>query len=258
MGESIFYVMKYLPLYQDKIFQNRRKKMKMKKIICGIVAGVLAAFCMNFTVFAEPTDFEPSVSRAVQTNGKWGQSISYSAAEINAAGFTPDTTIEIEYELEGEVQLTGQHQVELILQNYEVEPQIWAQVVPTEYDDTHAVFDYNAMVLAYGSDDLSTVNNVCFGDRGMKLTVTHVKVTNYDPPVVETKPVEVAEDEAEEAETTKAEDKVAETTAVDTNSSAESSGNSVVLFIIIIAVVVVIAAVVVVIIVTKKSKKRFY
>lgn len=227
--------------------------MKMKKIICGIAAGVVAAFCMTFTAFAEPTDFEPSVSRAVQTNGMWGQSISYSAAEINAAGFTPDTTIEIEYELEGEVQLTGQHQVELILQNYEVEPQIWAQVVPTEYDDTHAVFDYNAMVLAYGSDDLSTVNNVCFGDRGMKLTVTHVKVTNYDPPVVETKPVEVAEDEVEEAET-----EAAETTAVDTNSSAESSGNSVVLFIIIIAVVVVIAAVVVVIIVTKKSKKRFY
>lgn len=234
--------------------------MKMKKIICGIAAGIVAAFCMTFTAFAEPTDFEPSVSRAVQTNGMWGQSISYSAAEINAAGFTPDTTIEIEYELEGEVQLTGQHQVELILQNYEVEPQIWAQVVPTEYDDTHAVFDYNAMVLAYGSDDLSTVNNVCFGDRGMKLTVTHVKVTNYDPPVVETKPVEVAEDEAEEAETTKAEaeTEAAETTAVDTNSSAESSGNSVVLFIIIIAVVVVIAAVVVVIIVTKKSKKRFY
>lgn len=227
--------------------------MKMKKIICGIAAGIVAAFCMTFTAFAEPTDFEPSVSRAVQTNGMWGQSISYSAAEINAAGFTPDTTIEIEYELEGEVQLTGQHQVELILQNYEVEPQIWAQVVPTEYDDTHAVFDYNAMVLAYGSDDLSTVNNVCFGDRGMKLTVTHVKVTNYDPPVVETKPVEVAEDEVEEAET-----EAAETTAVDTNSSAESSGNSVVLFIIIIAVVVVIAAVVVVIIVTKKSKKRFY
>lgn len=234
--------------------------MKMKKIICGIAAGVVAAFCMTFTAFAEPTDFEPSVSRAVQTNGMWGQSISYSAAEINAAGFTPDTTIEIEYELEGEVQLAGQHQVELILQNYEVEPQIWAQVVPTEYDDTHAVFDYNAMVLAYGSDDLSTVNNVCFGDRGMKLTVTHVKVTNYDPPVVETKPVEVAEDEVEEAETTKAaaETEAAETTAVDTNSSAESSGNSVVLFIIIIAVVVVIAAVVVVIIVTKKSKKRFY
>lgn len=234
--------------------------MKMKKIICGIAAGVVAAFCMTFTAFAEPTDFEPSVSRAVQTNGMWGQSISYSAAEINAAGFTPDTTIEIEYELEGEVQLAGQHQVELILQNYEVEPQIWAQVVPTEYDDTHAVFDYNAMVLAYGSDDLSTVNNVCFGDRGMKLTVTHVKVTNYDPPVVETKPVEVAEDEVEEAETTKAtaETEAAETTAVDTNGSAESSGNSVVLFIIIIAVVVVIAAVVVVIIVTKKSKKRFY
>lgn len=242
--------------------------MKMKKIICGIAAGIFAAFCMTFTAFAEPTDFEPSVSRAVQTNGMWGQSISYSAAEVNAAGFTPDTTIEVEYVLEGEVQLTGQHQVELILQNYEVDPQIWAQVVPTEYDDTHAVFDYNAMVLAYGSDDLSTVNNVCIGDRGMQLTVTHVKITNYDPPVTETKPVEEEEEVTEEkteAETTKAEteENSAETTvatasADNADSSAESSGSSAVVFIIIIVAVVVIAAVVVVIIVAKRSKKRFY
>lgn len=234
--------------------------MKMKKIICGIAAGVVAAFCMTFTAFAEPTDFEPSVSRAVQTNGAWAQSISYSAAEVNAAGFTPDTTIEVEYELEGEVQLAGQHQVELILQNYEADPQIWAQVVPTEYDDTHAVFDYNAMVLAYGSDDLSTVNNVCIGDRGMKLTVTHVKITNYELPTAETKPVteEAVVEEETEAVT---EADTAETTAAttsDANSPSESSGNSAVLFILIIAVVVVIAAIVVVIIVTKKSKKRFY
>ncbi len=235
--------------------------MKIKKIICGIAAGVAAAFCMTFTAFAEPTDFEPSVSRAVQTNGLWGQSISYSAAEVNAAGFTPDTTIEVEYELEGEVQLVGQHQVELILQNYEVDPQIWAQVVPVEYDDTHAVFDYDAMVLAYGSDDLSTVNNVCIGDRGIKLTVTQVKITNYDPPVAETKPVEEAEDKTEETEATAAETEAAETTSAssaDTDSSAEDSGSSVVLFIVIIAAVVVIAVVVVVIIVAKRNKKRFY
>ncbi len=241
--------------------------MKMKKIICGIAAGIFAAFCMTFTAFAEPTDFEPSVSRAVQTNGMWGQSISYSAAEVNAAGFTPDTTIEVEYVLEGEVQLVGQHQVELILQNYEVDPQIWAQVVPTEYDDTHAVFDYNAMVLAYGSDDLSTVNNVCIGDRGIMLTVTHVKITNYDPPVAETKPAEeekVTEEETK-AETTKAEteEESAETTAATTSadnsdSSAESSGSSAVLFIIIIVAVVVVAAVIVIIIVAKRNKKRFY
>ena len=35
--------------------------MKISKIISGIAAGVFAAFCMTFTAFAEPQDFEPSV-----------------------------------------------------------------------------------------------------------------------------------------------------------------------------------------------------
>ena len=42
--------------------------MKITKIISGIAAGVLAAFCMTFTAFAEPKDIELSVARAVETN----------------------------------------------------------------------------------------------------------------------------------------------------------------------------------------------
>lgn len=233
--------------------------MKISKIISGIAAGVFAAFCMTFTAFAEPQDYEPSVSRAVQTNGAWGQSVTYSNAEINPMGITPDTVIEVQYELDGDEALPNQHQVELIFQNYTADPQIWAQVVPYEYDETHALFDYDAMVLAYGSDDFSTVNNICIGDRGVKMTVTYVKVTNYDPPAKET--VTEAETEAEteitEAETeAPVETAAAETTAASTPTA--NSGNNVVLIIIIIAAVVVVAVVVVVIIVTKKNKKRFY
>ena len=233
--------------------------MKISKIISGIAAGVFAAICMTFTAFAEPQDLEPSVSRAVQTNGAWGQSVTYSNAEINPMGITPDTVIEVQYELEGDEALPGQYQVEIIFQNYTADPQIWAQVVPYEYDETHALFDYDAMVLAYGSDDFSTVNNICIGDRGVKMTVTYVKVTNYDPPAKET--VTEAETEAEteitEAETeAPVETAAAETTAASTPTA--NSGNNVVLIIIIIAAVVVVAVVVVVIIVTKKNKKRFY
>lgn len=233
--------------------------MKISKIISGIAAGVFAAMCMTFTAFAEPQDLEPSVSRAVQTNGAWGQSVTYSNAEINPMGITPDTVIEVQYELEGDEALPGQYQVEIIFQNYNADPQIWAQVVPYEYDETHALFDYDAMVLAYGSDDFSTVNNICIGDRGVKMTVTYVKVTNYDPPAKET--VTEAETEAEteitEAETeAPVETAAAETTAASTPTA--NSGNNVVLIIIIIAAVVVVAVVVVVIIVTKKNKKRFY
>ena len=235
--------------------------MKISKIISGIAAGVFAAMCMTFTAFAEPQDLEPSVSRAVQTNGAWGQSVTYSNAEINPMGITPDTVIEVQYELDGDEALPGQHQVELILQNYTADPQIWAQVVPYEYDDTHALFDYDGMVLAYGSNDFSEVGNICVGDRGVKMTVTYVKITNYDPPARETAAT-TAETEAETAaEITEASEAPAETTAAETTAASTptaNSGNNVVLIIIIIAAVVVAAAVVVVIIVTKKNKKRFY
>ncbi len=234
--------------------------MKISKIISGIAAGVFAAMCMTFTAFAEPQDLEPSVSRAVQTNGAWGQSVTYSNAEINPMGITPDTVIEVQYELDGDEALPGQHQVELILQNYTADPQIWAQVVPYEYDDTHALFDYDGMVLAYGSNDFSEVGNICVGDRGVKMTVTYVKITNYDPPARETAAT-TAETEAE-TEITEAETEApAETTAAETTAAGTptaNSGNNVVLIIIIIAAVVVAAVVVVVIIVTKKNKKRFY
>lgn len=234
--------------------------MKISKIISGIAAGVFAAMCMTFTAFAEPQDLEPSVSRAVQTNGAWEQSITFSNTDINPAGITPDSVFEVQYELDGDEALPNQHQVELIFQNYTAEPAIWAQVVPYEYDDTHALFDYDAMVLAYGSDDFSTVNNICIGDRGVKMIVTYVKVTNYDPPAKETAAT-TAETEAETAaEITEApaETAAAETTAADTGTPEASSGNSVVLIIIIIAAVVVVTVVVVIIIVTKKNKKRFY
>lgn len=234
--------------------------MKISKIISGIAAGVFAAMCMTFTAFAEPQDLEPSVSRAVQTNGAWEQSITFSNTDINPAGITPDSVFEVQYELDGDEALPNQHQVELIFQNYTADPQIWAQVVPYEYDDTHALFDYDAMVLAYGSDDFSAVNNICIGDRGVKMIVTYVKITNYDPPAKETAAT-TAETEAETAaEITEApaETAAAETTAADTGTPEASSGNSVVLIIIIIAAVVVVTVVVVIIIVTKKNKKRFY
>lgn len=234
--------------------------MKISKIISGIAAGVFAAMCMTFTAFAEPQDLEPSVAKAVQTNGMWEQSITYSNSDINPAGITPDSVFEVQYELDGDEALPNQYQVEIIFQNYTADPQIWAQIVPYEYDETHALFDYDAMVLAYGSDDFSTVNNICIGDRGVKMIVTYVKITNYDPPAKETAAT-TAETEAETAaEITEApaETAAAETTAADTGTPEASSGNSVVLIIIIIAAVVVVTVVVVIIIVTKKNKKRFY
>lgn len=230
--------------------------MKITKILSGIAAGVLAAFCMAFTAFAEPQDIELPVARAVETNGLWGQSITYPKTEVNPAGIGPDTVIEVHYELKGEPSMPGQHQVELILQNYDVDPQIWAQVVPYEYDDTHALFNYDSMLLAYGNEDFSGIGNICIGDRGINMIVTSVKIINYDPPTREIVTTAATEAQTEEVTEAPAETTAAETTAAP--DTEEGGGNSVTVIVIIIAAVVVAAAVVVVIIVTKKNKKRFY
>ena len=235
--------------------------MKAHKVLAGFFAAVVASVCMAFMAYAETEDVEMSVARAVQTNGSWGQSVTYSQSDLNAARFTPDTTIRVEYELEGEPSLPNQYQVELILQNYVADPQIWAQVVPIEYDDTYAVFDYNGMVTAYGSEDLSTVNNICVGDRGIKMKVTKVTVTNLEIPEVTT--TEAATEAVTEAVTEAETEAPAETAAqAETTAAAEEtssgSGSSLTVIIIVIVAAVVIAGVVVTIIVINKNKKRFY
>lgn len=231
--------------------------MKVHKVLTGVFAAIVTSVCMAFMAYAETEDVELSVARAVQTNGSWGQSITFGQSDLNASRFTPDTTVRVEYELEGEPSIQNQHQVELILQNYVAEPQIWAQVVPVEYDDTYAVFDYNGMVSAYGSDDLSTVNNICVGDRGIKMKVTKVTVTNLSVPEVTTT------EAATEAVTEAATEAPAETAAqAETTTAAEEtssgSGSSLTVIIIVIVAAVVIAGVVVTIIVINKNKKRFY
>lgn len=235
--------------------------MKVHKVLTGVFAAVVTSVCMAFMAYAETEDVEMSVARAVQTNGSWGQSITYSQSDLDASRFTPDTTIRVEYELEGEPSLLNQYQAELILQNYVAEPQIWAQVVPIEYDDTYAVFDYNGMVTAYGSDDLSTVNNICVGDRGIKMKVTKVTVTNLSVPEVTT--TEAATEAVTEAVTEAETEAPAETAAqAETTTAAEEtssgSGSSLTVIIIVIVAAVVIAGVVVTIIVINKNKKRFY
>lgn len=233
--------------------------MKTFKVLTGIFAAVVTSVCMAFMAYAETEDVDVSVVRAVQTNGSWGQSITYSQSDLDASRFTPDTTIRVEYELEGEPSLSNQYQVELILQNYVADPQIWAQVVPVEYDDTYAVFDYDGMVTAYGSDDFSTVNNICVGDRGIKMKVTKVTVTNLEIPEVTTTEATEAETEAVTEAETQAEDEApAETTASKPAQESSGSGSSLTVIIIVIVAAVVIAGVVVTIIVVNKNKKRFY
>lgn len=231
---------------------------KVGKIFTGIFAALMVAFTMSATVFAEDEeleDIELSTTRAVQTNGSWGQSITYSESDIKADRFTEQTQFIVEYELEGES--TMDYPVELILQNYVADPQIWAQVRPVEFSDTSATFNYEDMVAAYGSDDLSTVNNICVGDRNVKMKVTKCTVTNCKPkPVVttttQTETEAVTETEAPAEEVTEA------ATTAPAEEAASSSGSSMTVIIIVVVAAVVIAGVVVTFIVIKKNRRRFY
>lgn len=231
----------------------------MKKIFkSAITAAILCvtAVMISLCASAETQDVEMSVSRAIQTNGKWGQSVTYTPADLDPRNITPDTTIRVEYELEGERTFEDQHQVELILQNYVVDPQIWAQVVPVEYDDTYVVFDYEGMVTAYGSDDFTDVGNICIGDRGVKMKVTKVTVTNLTIPEVTTTEATTTEATTTKEATTKAETTATEAAATAAEST-ESSGGGVPIFVIII-VVVVVAGAAVGITLALKGRKKFY
>ncbi len=231
----------------------------MKKIFKAALTAMIVfmtAAIMSVCVSAETEDVELSVAKAKATNGSWGQSVTYDRGSFNCGRFTPDTKIIVEFELDGEWTNPNMAPVELVLQNYSTaKPEIWAKISPVEYDDTSATFVYEDMVTAFGSDDFSTVDNMCLGDCGIVMTVTKFTVTACEKPEETTT---IAETTA--AETT-AETTIAETTAAETETSPapaekESSGGIPIVLIVVITVVVAVAVVVTIIII--RSKKRFY
>lgn len=237
----------------------------MKKIFTLISAVVVSLMVMCVTAFAATEDVELSVTRAMSTNGQWGQSITYSKSDFDASRITPESQVLVEYEVEGEMPASGWHPVELIFQRYEIEPVIWCQIYPSEFDEDSAVYSYENILATYtdkgGADDFSDVNNICFGDSGVVIKVTKVTITNCTiPETTVTTTAATTTETVTEAETTVAET-TAETTAAKQEEKAEEKADDdklIITVIIIAAAVVVIAAVVVVIVVVKKNRRRFY
>lgn len=235
----------------------------MKKIIksaMAVLTACMAAVVMAVTVSAEVKDVELSVVRAKMAPA-WGQSITYSGDEFGITNLTEDSEILIEYETEeGAMPDNGYHPVEIILQNYLVEPQIWGQIAPAEFDETTAKFSYAELVEFYadygGKEDFTDVNNVCFGATMVGAKVTKVTITNVDVPEVTTTTTaattEATTTEAVTEATTEA------TTAATTAAPAaeKESGGIPIVLIVVITVVVAVAVVVTLIII--KSKRRFY
>lgn len=231
----------------------------MRKILKAMLSAVIVcvtAVTVSLCACAETEDVELSTSNAKTTNGAWGQSVTYPPNIFDCTRMTPDTIVKVEFELDGE--WTGNSApVELVLQNYEAEPQIWAKTEPFEYDDTSASFKYEDMVAVYGSDDFSGVGNLCLGDCGIVMKATKFTVTNCSVIVTTTTEAETttaASETAEETTTQAPAETAAETAA---EASSGSDGGQIPLIPIIIGAVV-IAVIVVVIVIVKKNKKDFY
>ncbi len=232
----------------------------MKKILKTVVVAAVAcisAIAMSICAFAATEDIELSTTRAKMCPA-WGQSITYTPEEMKLAYFTEDTEILIEYETaDGAMPDNGYNPVELIFQNYNVEPQIWCQIAPVEFDETSARFVYEDMITQYtgwgGADDLSGINNICFGGTMVGAKVTKVTVTNCEVSEITTTTTAATTEQITEPATE------AETTAATTQAeeaSAEKDGGVPIVLIVVITVVVAVAIVVTIIIL--KTRKRFY
>lgn len=229
---------------------------KILKIMLSAVIVCITAVTVSLCAYAETEDVELSTSIAKTTNGLWGQSVTYPPNMFDCTRMTPDTIVKVEFELEEEWTGSGAP-IELVLQNYVADPQIWAKVEPFECDDTSASFRYDDMVIRYGGEDFSEVGNLCIGDCGIAMKVTKVTVTNCTVIVTTTTEATTttAAIEAAEETTTQA---PAETTAATTEAAASSSGDVQIPLIPIIIGAVAVAVVVVVIIIIKKNRKDFY
>ncbi len=232
----------------------------MKKIFKTVLSAVilcLTAIIMSVCVSAETEDVEIPMTLAKNSSGAWGQSVTVQKTAFDCSRFTPETVINVEFELDGEWTGSGAP-VELILQNFSTaDPQIWAKVEPFEFDETSASFQYEDMVAAYGSDEFGGVDNMCLGDCGIVMKATKFVITNCEK--VEVTTTEATTTEAV-TEPTAAAETTAETTAAtvtETEAPSESgSGNIPIIPIVIITVVV--AVIIVVVIIIIRSKRRFY
>lgn len=234
----------------------------MKKIIKTIMTAAIlcvTALMMSICVSAETEDVELSVRLAKTTGGDWGQSVTYPKSTFDCGRITEDSIVEVEFTLEDTWSGSG-CPIELIFQNYTTaDPAIWAKIEPFDSDmETYAKFKYDDMEYMYGSDDFSTVDNMCVGDCGVPITVTKVTVTNCEKveAITTATTTETTTAEVTQSTTAASSATTAATTTEAPASSSESNGGIPIVLIVVVTVVV--AVIIVVVIIVLKNKRRFY
>lgn len=237
---------------------------KLIKRFCTAAAAALCAAALSVSVFAE--DFEMDVSEAKQSTGSYGQSLLYytclgnpdAADNFDPTTMTDDSEVRIEYTLEGDY-ATGADgyisasPVQLIWQSWKggagnSTEDKWVQIAPYEFDEKSAVFSYDDIAAAYGTEDFSTVYAINVGDTGVKVTVTKMTVTNVRSASTAAE-TEITESKAIEVTLTSA--------AIIENAPTETDAAPIVLGIV-VGVAAVVVIVVLVVLTLKKSKRKYY
>lgn len=158
----------------------------IKKIISAAGAAVLT-FSLAAGVSAAVKDFDFDVSNAPVLEPWASYAIGmdhYDPTKINA-----DSQVIVSYTFEKLTEEKTDAPVELIVQSWSFPDTpmvnssgaVWAKVAPAEYDDSHAVFNYEDMVTAYGTADFSGVDSINIGaTNDVNLTITSCTITNCD------------------------------------------------------------------------------
>lgn len=163
---------------------------KTGKILSCIAASLLSVAMTGVTAFADDYSFDMEKSK--QTHGGGQAYMSFTRLDnerrdrqkFNPLWITPETTVEIDYESEGEY---DEYPIQLVLQSWvgalvDSTEDKWVQIPPTTFDDNHATWSYDTIVSAYG-DDFSDVYAIVIEDSGKNsLLVKNVVFADLDVP----------------------------------------------------------------------------
>lgn len=251
----------------DIIYAETGDIMILRKL-AALAGAFLFSAVMTISVSAE--NYKADVSSAVPTNN-WGQSFTMYTPFVIEEGkdysenfdplwMTPTSEVWVGYEISEELSVLDESPVELIWQTWEVNGKLadnvnkaWNQILPYEYDATHAIFRYNDIVQAYGTDDFSSVYCICIGDRLGNKNAPTVKVTSLTFTNIQKDIAEDVVTERVKIVTTRAEVSMGETYVPASDTSTNSSVTTVVFIVAIIAAVIVAAIAVLIVIIFKKK-----
>ncbi len=156
------------------------------RVFSAAAAAVIAAGCALSAYAADTSDVELDTSDAISV-GNWNTSAKYQYDTFDTTRMTKDSEIKVEFSMDTEANKLSSAPIELVFQSWEspdtsmAQPDgsVWAKVSAAEFDKTTAVFKYDDIVKAYGTDNFEKVSCICFTATDVAdITVKKVTVTS--------------------------------------------------------------------------------